>query len=752
MAPSIPGVPTHAKMMRGIAGEEKSPSAKKPITKVQTSADTDKPMAAGRGISCRIQLAEPHVYVYGLKPANRDIASSHFPPAIIRGKLILKVEKPTKIKAVTLNFFGQQRTEWPEGIPPDMERTFDEKRLQYQVLPFFNALLPREDDGYGAQCSYVLEDQGPTTSSLRIDPALADALAKVMDGNKKKKKPVLTASEQKRLSIGSVRSSSFEADRSSEASTRQIASKPQTGYKIFPPGTYEYNFEITLDHRCPETMNLPFGSVHWRLESLVERHGHFRTKLRGDQEVLVVRAPQANAEDQLSDPIDFTRTYDDLLCHVLIQGGAFPIGGKIPVQFTFTPLEKVEVRALWVAIVEETKYYCKNKLHSKKREKEVKIFNKKAGQPVSEEFAGSDVRFSQGGELSPERRAEARAQAQSLRHQVSVATGVAPEPLPEAGDNLLGDIDLGLDHFVGQTVMEVDLQLPTCDQMRKSTSKILHPSSSFKSTHVEHFIKFYLRTAKLQTDEAGVTKKVQNTEGFAIKITLLSCLATLSRTTLPTYGNDSDSGAPSHTAECGCPNANTISSSPLATSSRNALISGFSNFSSPDLQAPGSESGGNTSSRIRPIQMTRYPSYAPPPFNADQPPPSVNSPPPLYDNVVGTPSVDGLADYFARMANTYDDGRGADEHEDENESGDENDNGNETASESGNESKIRRNISRGGRVYISNPMSPGPRAPSHSFEINRGFMRDLANTIQEVERGTTSQPEEPQSGENTTQA
>jgi hypothetical protein len=150
--------------------------------------------------------------------------------------------------------------------------------------------------------------------------------------------------------------------------------------------------------------------------------------------------------------------------------------------------------------------------------------------------------------------------------------------------------------------------------------------------------------------------------------------------------------------------------------------------------------------------MTRYPSYAPPPFNADQPPPSVNSPPPLYDNVVGTPSVDGLADYFARMANTYDDGRGADEHEDENESGDEIDNGNETASESGNESKIRRNISRSGRVYISNPMSPGPRAPSHSFEINRGFMRDLANTIQEVERGTTSQPEEPQSGENTTEA
>lgn len=102
-------------MMREIAGEEQSPSHKKPITRVQSlTANADKPLAAGRGISCRIQLAEPHVYVFGLKPENRDISSLQFPPAVIRGKLILNVEKATKIKAVTLNFFGEQRTEWPQ--------------------------------------------------------------------------------------------------------------------------------------------------------------------------------------------------------------------------------------------------------------------------------------------------------------------------------------------------------------------------------------------------------------------------------------------------------------------------------------------------------------------------------------------------------------------------------------------------------------------------------------------------------------
>lgn len=370
-------------------------------------------------------------------------------------------------------------------------RHHEERGLEYQVLPFFNALLPTEDDGYGAQCSYVLDDQGPTTSSLRIDPALSDALTKVMDQNKKRPKPVLTAREQKRQSYSSVRSNSFGTEQPSGALTRQLASTPQTGYKVFPPGVYEYSFAITLDHRCPETMNLPMGSVHWRLESLVERSGPFRANLRGKQEVLVVRAPQVHAEDHLLEPTTFIQNYDELICHVLIQGGAFPIGGKIPIIFTFTPLEKVEVRAIWISIVEETKYFCKNGLHSKKgAQREVRLLEKRAGQPISEEYAGVDVRFPEGGELSPERRTQARAQAESLRRRVSTVTGNIPEPLPAAGSNLLGDIDLGLDHFVGQTVMEADLQLPTCEQMRKSTSKILHPSSSFKkSTEVKHFIK-----------------------------------------------------------------------------------------------------------------------------------------------------------------------------------------------------------------------------------------------------------------------
>ena len=40
--------------------------------------------------------------------------------------------------------------------------------------------------------------------------------------------------------------------------------------------------------------------------------------------------------------------------------------------------------------------------------------------------------------------------------------------------------------------------------------------------------------------------------------------------------------------------------------------------------------------------------FNPPPFDAEEAPPPMVTPPPLYDHVVGTPSHDGLADYFDR--------------------------------------------------------------------------------------------------------
>jgi hypothetical protein len=77
------------------------------------------------------------------------------------------------------------------------------------------------------------------------------------------------------------------------------------------------------------------------------------------------------------------------------------------------------------------------------------------------------------------------------------------------------------------------------------------------------------------------------------------------------------------------------------------------------------------------------------------------TPPPQYDAIVGTPStVDGLADYFTRLAEY-----GLDDHEGSGSDGDE---------------SPPRILDRSGRVNVAHPRTPGGRRmPSRSMEIQR---------------------------------
>ena len=51
--------------------------------------------------------------------------------------------------------------------------------------------------------------------------------------------------------------------------------------------------------------------------------------------------------------------------------------------------------------------------------------------------------------------------------------------------------------------------------------------------------------------------------------------------------------------------------------------------------------------------MLRAPSFNPPAFEAEEPPPPLVTPPPQYDSIASPTS--GLADYFARLSDAYDD-------------------------------------------------------------------------------------------------
>lgn len=375
------------------------------------------------------------------------------------------------------------------GIPPTKEHKFEEESLRTQVIPFFNALYEGAENGYGTLCNYALRSKSVITSVTNLSSTSVDRPSTLtqsgfsipgIGARTSRPSSILSSKEVKRLSLQSNQSRSFQKGDSPFGPTPQ-----QKGYKIFHPGIYEYSFELPIDNNSPETTNLPLASVVWQLEALIERAGAFRANLQGFKEIPVVRSPSEDSLE-LVEPISISRTWEDQLHYeIMISGKAFPLGTKIPIAFKLTPLSKVQIHKIKVYASETLEYYTTNrKVQRKDTQKKILLFEKQAGKPLAKEFAGSEVTFTRGGEAMPEARERSRQHAQWLRINHGDNT-----PLPEPSDNLLGDLDLGLESLWGETEMEAMVQLPTCAMMEKDRSKKLHQNCTWKNVSVYHWIK-----------------------------------------------------------------------------------------------------------------------------------------------------------------------------------------------------------------------------------------------------------------------
>lgn len=296
----------------------------------------------------------------------------------------------------------------------------------------------------------------------------------------------MTSKEAKRLSLQNNQSRSFQKGDSLHGPTPQ-----QKGYKTFHPGIYEYTFEIPIDNNCPETTKLPSASITWQVEALVERAGAFRANLFGIKEVPVIRTPNIESLE-LVEPISISRNWEDQLHYdIMISGKSFALGSRIPIAFKLTPLAKVQIHKLRIFVTESIDYSNSDRTVTRKDnyQRKVCLFEKLAGQPIAKEYEDSEVRYVRGGELPPEERIQARETARRERERVARRLHQDVEPLPDDVPNILGNIDLGLDHFTGPTELEMSVQLPTCEMMEKDKSKRLHHDCSWKNVRVHHWFK-----------------------------------------------------------------------------------------------------------------------------------------------------------------------------------------------------------------------------------------------------------------------
>lgn len=189
---------------------------------------------------------------------------------------------------------------------------------------------------------------------------------------------------------------------------------------------------------------------------------------------------------------------------------------------------------------------------------------------------------------------------------------------------------------------------------------------------------------------------------------ILSCKASQANTALPAYSSPQSADQNTTLMECGCPGAPVRRISPTHVPTLQTLNEGISNGSAASQSVPPNNASQeanlgaipnlprppslahvhtNTPSIQRPMHMLRAPSFNPPAFEEEPPPPPLMTPPPQYNDIASPNS--GLADYFSRLAEVYDD-----EDSDDEGSG-----------------------SRRGRVNV--PLTPGSRI-NRSMELQRG--------------------------------
>lgn len=663
--------------------------------------EIQKPVASGSGVTCSILLAEPTVFLYGFDHEGRSRRDGRPGSALLRGKLQLKITKNVKIKTVQLRLQGKARTEWPEGIPPLKQDLWEEESLRTQVLTFFNAMNDGWESDYGNQCAYKLKETiSPSASSINLTQRASTFGLHTPPGRAN-----LTSKELKRLSLQSVQSRSFGKGENGVASATQAK-----GYKVFYPGTYEYSFELPIDHHQLETTKLPYGSVKWELHATVDRAGAFKPNLHGNKEVCIVRLPDPMSLE-MTEPISINRSWEDQLHYdIAISGKSFPIGSKIPIAFKLTPLAKVQLHKLKVYVTESTEYWTNDhKVTRKDPGRKILLLEKVAGKPLDSTWASSSFRTVRGGEPSPSDRREARMYAQSRR---------SGEPLPKPTDNMLGDIDLGLESMWGSTEIEANVQIPTCEMMARNRDLRLSPDCSWKNVNVYHWIKVVMRISRVDPEDPTGTKRRHFEISIDSPFTILNCRASRANTYLPAYGGPPDCST--YQYSCGCPDAQGVATDSSPENSSETLVV------SPDAALPTTPEeahvhlrGPDTEANLvpqRPMHLIRVPSYNPPGFDDDTSPPQIvandaagmPTPPPLYDHIVGTPSVDGLADYFSRFANYH--GQDGDDSSDSDES-------------------PPRILDRSGRVNVAHPRTPGGRMQSRSFEIARDTFELQMNAL-----------------------
>ena len=116
------------------------------------------PLAQSSSLQLFIHLAEPVVFLQGFDPQRTE-----YPSVVLRGCLVVRILKPTKLKSINLSFKGYSRTEWPEGIPPKRQEFVEIKDIVDHTWALYP---PTEQKGKKKMSAFASYDSNNATSNF----------------------------------------------------------------------------------------------------------------------------------------------------------------------------------------------------------------------------------------------------------------------------------------------------------------------------------------------------------------------------------------------------------------------------------------------------------------------------------------------------------------------------------------------------------------------------------------------------------
>lgn len=497
----------------------------------QSPSSINNTFMAQRTTSHNSQSARPMTPRQSLHHSSLGSSStaSDLPPSVLRGSLLMKLNKPTKIKDISVCFYGKCKTEWLDSdlgyvIAADTGAAIQTAGPQFQDEVIISShrweYRPAGTDSTAKVKNSIVTNGAAST--VTTDLYGAD-VAHITPLPNLQLLPMCTAvpgeisfktaddvSDAGTTSSTPFFSPGYFTDPDKQPTPAPTPASENSDGCLYPAGDYIFHFNLAIDARTADTVVTPRGAIKYYVVAKVERPcTRFLQQLQlmggscvtGHKEVTLVRSPPSSCEMISNGPLAISKDWEESLHYEISCSKKYiPLGSAIPLSIKLTPIAKVRVHRVRVTVTESVTYISaqRSRLQHKEATRKVLLYQKCADACSAGERCNGHGKTKKKGKLAM--------MAGNLLHFIE-----DPEPSSGAGTGAK-DQEFETQTIPDTTFLDVTLPFVTSENDWTSQAKhhfaalpadskyfqFLRPDATFNPfIHVSHRLQISFRVSRL---------------------------------------------------------------------------------------------------------------------------------------------------------------------------------------------------------------------------------------------------------------